>query len=189
MTAITETPPTREKTFLEEVASRPGGEDINSCIQCGTCTASCPNAKIMDYTPREMIALTRAGERKKVLSSNSMWVCASCYMCTVRCPRDIKPTDLMHAFEALAIQHGMATRRVGTPIAYQAFVDSIKSNGRVHEFGMMFKYYLKTNPFAALKMSGLALKLLTHRRMSLTADKIKGVDQIKKIAEKAKTLE
>jgi heterodisulfide reductase subunit C len=92
-----------DRTFLAEVASVPGGVKIRECIQCGTCTGSCPNANQMDHSPREIIALIRAGLREEVLTSNSMWYCLSCYQCTVRCPRDIKPTDLMHSLECLAV--------------------------------------------------------------------------------------
>ncbi len=89
-------------TFVKEITSIPGGEGIRLCIQCGTCTASCPNADRMEYTPSELIALARAGMREEVLTSNSMWHCLSCYLCTVRCPRGIKPANLIHAVETIA---------------------------------------------------------------------------------------
>ena len=81
---------TGTSTLIEEICAIPGGEGIRLCIQCGTCTASCPNADKMEHTPSELIAMARAGMRKEVLSSNAMWYCLSCYMCTVRCPRGIK---------------------------------------------------------------------------------------------------
>jgi heterodisulfide reductase subunit C len=177
-----------EDGFFNEVCSMPGGECARWCIQCGMCSASCPNVSEMDYSPRKIIALIRAGKRHQVLASNSMWICASCYLCTVRCPKDVKPTELMHTLECLAVRHGLANGKVTTPAAYRAFVDSVKSNGRVHEFGLMAKYYLKTNPFAALKMLPMALKLLTHGRMPLRGEKIKGAEQVKAVIEKAQAL-
>ena len=42
---------------------------------------------------------------------------------------------------------------------YWSFVGSIRGNGRVHEFGTMLRYYLLTNPLAALKMLPVGLKL------------------------------
>jgi len=86
---------------------------------------------------------------------------------------------------------------------YRAFVDSIKSNGRVFEMGMMVKFYLstiltksylwavltrKTSPLDTIKMLPLALKLLTHGRMSIKPRRIKGAEQIKTILEKAQAL-
>lgn len=175
-------------SFLKEVSSMPGGEGVLKCIQCGVCSASCPNASIMDYSPRKIIALIRAGRRYDVLTSNTPWVCATCYMCTVRCPRDVKPTELMHTLERMAVQYGLRSKKVYTPAMYSAFVDSIKANGRVHEFGMMLKYYLKTNPMASLKMLPVALKWLTQGRLALRPSKIKETKQIQAMLKKAQTL-
>ena len=168
-------------SFLEEVAATPGGENIRACIQCGICTGSCPMADEMEYAPRKMISLVRAGLRDDVLSSNSMWHCLSCYMCTVRCPRDVKPTELAHALEMLAIEHGFRIRETSTPAMYCSFVDSIKSNGRVHELGMMLIFYLKTNPLAALKMLPMALGLFRHGRMPFKAHRIRGRTELEQI--------
>ncbi len=62
---------TREPTFVEEIAAIPGGEGILVCMQCGTCTASCPNADLMDHAPSELIAMVKADMKKEVLSSNA----------------------------------------------------------------------------------------------------------------------
>jgi heterodisulfide reductase subunit C len=185
--------PAAPTPFLDEISSTPGGETIRWCIQCGTCSASCPNVAQMDYSPRKIIAMIRAGRRNDVLTSNTMWICASCYMCTVRCPRDVRITELMHTLERVATRHGLTLGR--TPAAmHRVFIDSIKSNGRVHELGMMLKFYLSTiptgkiNPLATIKMLPLALKLLTHGRMALKPTKIKGSEQLKTIVEKARAL-
>ena len=171
-------------TFVEEVAATPGGEHILSCIQCGVCTGSCPVASQMEYPPRKIIALIRAGMRDEVLSSNSMWFCLSCHLCGCRCPRGVKPTDLAHALESLATQQGYRVKGTRTPAMYRSFVSSIKGNGRVHEFGMMFRYYLTTNPLAALKMLPVGLKLFLHRRMPLMPKKVEGKDDLSQIIQK-----
>ncbi len=180
--------PAAEVSFIDEVCSIPGGDAIRSCIQCGMCTGSCPTASRWDYPPRQAIAMVRAGLRNELLSSNSMWFCASCYICTVRCPRDIKPTDIMHALEIIAIRDGLSTRRSRTPVMYKCFVDSAKSNGRVYELGMMLKFFLRTNPFAALKMAPVGLGLFLHKRLPLKPSRIKGIGELKAILDKAKAL-
>jgi len=172
---------TRAVNFVEEVAAVPGGEGVRLCIQCGTCTASCPSATRWEYTPSGIIAMVRAGMRDEVLSSGAMWHCLSCYFCTVRCPRDVKPTDLFHALEGLANQNDFKIRETRTPAMYRSFTNSIKKNGRVHEFGMMFKYYFMTNPLAALKMLPVGMQLFFHGRMPLRANKIKAKDDLSKI--------
>ncbi|MBW2220604.1 MAG: 4Fe-4S dicluster domain-containing protein, partial [Deltaproteobacteria bacterium] len=62
------------------------GKDILKCIQCGTCSGSCPFTDQMDYAPRGLFALIRDGEMDEVLKSNTMWFCSSCYQCVERCP-------------------------------------------------------------------------------------------------------
>jgi len=179
-------------SFVEEVAATPGGEHIRACIQCGICTGSCPMAGEMEYPPRKIIALIRAGMRDEVLSSSSMWHCLSCYLCTVRCPRGVKPTELAHALESLASWHGFRVKETRTPAMYRSFVSSIKGNGRVHEFGMMLrfylssKFYLLTNPLAAVRMLPLGLKLLRHKRMPLVPKKVEGKKDLSKIIQRFK---
>ena len=175
-------------SFTDEVCSVPGGEAIRSCIQCGMCTGSCPTANNWDYSPRRVIAMVRAGLREELLSSNSMWFCASCYTCTVRCPRDIKPADIMHALEVLAVRSGLSTKHSRTPVMYQCFVDSAKGNGRVYELGMMIKLFLKTNPFSAIKLAPVGMGLFFHGRMPLRPTRIKGMKELKAIMDKAKEL-
>lgn len=160
-------------TFVEEICAMPGGEGIRDCIQCGTCSASCPNANRMDHTPRKLIAMARAGMREEVLSSNSMWFCASCYLCTVRCPRDIRPTELMHALECLAVRHRLSSGRTLTPQMYRSFTDFVYSIGSVPEVSFMTWFYFLTNPLRALKMMPLALSLITHGRVSIRARRLK----------------
>jgi heterodisulfide reductase subunit C len=175
-------------SFIDEVCSIPGGEEINSCIQCGVCTGSCPTANQWDYPPRRVIAMVRAGLRDELLSSNSMWFCVSCYSCTVRCPRDIKPADIMHALEIIALRSGKSTRKSNTPVMYQCFVDSARGNGRVYELGMMIKLFLKTNPFAALKLAPVGLGLFLHKRLPLGPSRIKDMSGLKAILNKAREL-
>ena len=175
------------KNFVDEVAATPGGEHVRACIQCGICTGSCPAASEMEYPPRKIIALIRAGMRDEVLSSSSVWHCLSCYMCTVRCPRGVKPTELVHALESLANQHSFHIKGTRTPAMYLSFVSSIRDNGRVHEFGMMLRFYrsivldLLANPLAAIRTLPLGLKLLLHKRMPLMPEKVKGKKDLSQI--------
>jgi heterodisulfide reductase subunit C len=60
---------TQANTFIEEICAIPGGEGIRLCIQCGTCTASCPNADKMEYTPSEGNKADRPDARLRVPGS------------------------------------------------------------------------------------------------------------------------
>ena len=172
------------KSLVSEIAAVPGGENIYHCIQCGVCSGTCPAAAEMEYPPRKIIALIRAGMRDEVLASGSMWHCLSCYMCTVRCPRGVKPTELAHALESLAEKEGVKVKGTSTPAMYRSFVESIRSHGRVHELGMMIKYYLRTNPLAALSLAMVAMQLFLHRRMPLLPKKVKGKEELSLILQR-----
>ena len=180
---------TRVKTFVDEISAVPGGEGIRLCIQCGTCTASCPNADRMEHTPSQLIAMVRADMREEVLSSNAMWYCLSCYLCTVRCPRGIKQTDIMHVLEGLAVSKGLNNKRTTTPVMYDDFNRFVANRGKLSEFWLMMRYYLRTNPLKAVGMLPVALGLLTHNRLSMKMEKLspEGKKQLRAIIDKAES--
>jgi len=68
---------------------------ISTCIQCGTCSSTCPTAPAMDYTPRHLWRMVEAGLTEEVLNSSAFWFCTSCYACTNQCPRGIHPGETM----------------------------------------------------------------------------------------------
>lgn len=168
------------EVFLEDVYQIPGGERIKECIQCGTCSGSCPTSYAMDYTPREVIAAFRAGLLERVLTSNTIWLCASCYYCTVRCPSGIKLTDIMYELKRLAIEFNLTQEGAKTPIVSKLFVDTVNKNGRVSEAGLVSKFMLKTNPLGIFKMIPRAFKLLMRGRLPLVPHKIKGTSEVEK---------
>ena len=180
---------TKTDTFIEEICAIPGGEGIKICIQCGTCTASCPNADRMEHTPSQLIAMARAGMREEVLSSDAMWYCLSCYMCTVRCPRGIQQTGLMHALEYLSIRAGLVHAKTLTPTMYRLF-NHYCSMGNLSELWFMTRFYLQTNPFRAWRMIPVALNLLKRGRLSIKSRKLTaaGSNQLQAILKTAESL-
>jgi heterodisulfide reductase subunit C len=178
-----------EDAFIDEICAYPGGEAVRLCMQCGTCTASCANASKMDYSVRELIGMSRAGLKKEVLSSNSSWLCLSCYLCTVRCPRGIRPTEFMHILDTIANREGMVNTR--TLILYRSFVGLVHSMGTAPALYLMTLFYLRSNPFRAVKMMPLAVNLLRHKRLPIRPHRLKpeAQRQLKTILAKAKTLE
>ncbi len=95
-TVVASPPPVEDINLLHEVAKRTAGDSrLEMCIQCGTCGGSCPSAAAMDHTPRLLFAMLRAGMRDEVMTSNTFWVCVSCYHCMVRCPQEVHIPDVM----------------------------------------------------------------------------------------------
>jgi len=107
--------------FGGEIMAVPGCEGLFSCIQCGTCSGTCPLSVYMEHSPRQIMALVRAGFKDEVLQSNSIWLCASCYSCTVECPREIRITDIMYALKQRAIQEGVYPKRFPIPVLAKEF--------------------------------------------------------------------
>ncbi len=187
---------TQEKVFFEEelnpdflstIKTLSHCEEIDRCIQCGTCSSSCPDAAYMDYTPRKIIALTKGGFEETVLKSFTPWLCASCYNCQVRCPSKIKITDVMYAIKRKAIQENVYPSRFSIPVMYKEMHKILTKNGRSSELWLMLNLYLKTlNPFGLLKMAPLGLKLMKTGRMSLKKESIKNKKQLKNLLKAVK---
>jgi heterodisulfide reductase subunit C len=124
--------------FAEQVLAE-GGESaaISACMQCGTCSGGCTNADRMDILPRTLVLMVQRGEWEKVLQSNTLWLCTSCQICTSRCPRGVRPSDVMEAVKAIAIRQGInndSTR------FHQIFVELIEKRGILFEPELMHKY-------------------------------------------------
>jgi Fe-S oxidoreductase len=80
---------------LEELPRYPEGKEILTCLQCGVCSGTCPYGDVMDYPPRRMIAMMRAGMLEKVFTSDSLLSCVACYACMAKCPRGIRLTEIL----------------------------------------------------------------------------------------------
>ena len=79
------------------------GENLFGCYQCGTCSAGCPFIEDMDLAPDEVIRYVVL-DRKEVLNSKTIWLCASCFTCAERCPRDINITKIMEALRQIILR-------------------------------------------------------------------------------------
>jgi len=177
------------RTFLEQAHHVPGGERIARCIQCGVCTGSCPVSYAMDISPRMVIALFRAGEIGQILRSRTIWICASCYMCTTRCPQAIKITDILYALKRTAMEQGLFPERFPVYLLSKIFVQNVNRYGRNHEVLLLMLYYLRRNPFKLLRLLPFGIAMLRKGRLSLLPSKIKGIATVRKILDASKALE
>ena len=97
--------------FRDEIASRPGGENVRKCFACGTCTAGCPAFQAdHEYNPRRIIRMILLGMRKEVLSSPAIWLCHQCYACSANCPQDVDFSHIMMAVRDIAVDEGFHPR-------------------------------------------------------------------------------
>lgn len=104
--------------FKYEVSEEPGGENIKVCFSCGVCTASCPVAEVKEeFNPRKIIHMILLGMKDKVLSSDLIWFCETCYTCSFYCPQDVKFANVMSALRNIAVREGYVD---------SSFLDAIK---------------------------------------------------------------
>lgn len=82
-----------------------GLEKIRSCINCGTCTGSCPSGRRTAYRTRVAIRKALRGDTS-VLKDIDIWLCSTCYYCYERCPRDIPVTDMIIKLRNIAVEEG-----------------------------------------------------------------------------------
>lgn len=114
--------------FKQEISEKPGGENLKHCFQCGTCTSDCPIARFSDsYRPRTLIRMVQLGLKNRVLSSETLWLCAACYTCTDRCPQDVEVASVIRILRNASVKQGSVPRIfkelgkniIGTGIAYR----------------------------------------------------------------------
>jgi heterodisulfide reductase subunit C len=175
--------------FWEQVKGIPHGEKIKECIQCGTCTGACPVSAWMDITPRQTVALFRAGMIEEILHSRTIWICASCYSCRVRCPSGILVTDMLYALKRLAMDKKIYPDTFPVHALSKAFIENIYKYGRNYELGMGIKYLLRADPKKLFASAGFGLAMMKRGRLAIQPPKIKKIQEVRAIIDRAKQLE
>jgi heterodisulfide reductase subunit C len=173
--------------FLDEVYALPGGEKIKDCIQCGTCSGSCPVSWAMEETPRQIFAMLRAGMRDQILNSLTIWTCSSCYQCAARCPQEIKITDVMYMLKRMAIRDKRERSKKARAFA-ENFVKIVAKYGRSREVELLLRYTLATNPLGGISRAPVGLSLLRRGRFPLGGSRVKDIASLDRIMAKAQEL-
>jgi heterodisulfide reductase subunit C len=168
--------------FVQSIVESPGGERLRHCIQCGTCSGTCPLSTYMDYTPRRLMQMTREGFKDEVLGSFTIWLCASCYACTCDCPKEIKVTDIMYALKRRAIKEGVYPKRsFPIPVLAREFFKMVYKKGRISESWLVVWLLLKTNLLKFFGIQKQGLGLIRTGRFSLAVEKIERREELQKM--------
>ena len=80
------------------------GQNLLACYQCGKCSAGCPMISLMDLLPNQIIRLIQLGQFNDVLNSKTIWLCASCFSCSARCPKGVDLAKVMEALRLLLLR-------------------------------------------------------------------------------------
>jgi heterodisulfide reductase subunit C len=129
----------------EEIAALPGGEHINRCWQCGSCTNSCTvNAVNPDFNPRFWIYLIRIGMEAELLRDKDIiWQCVSCHKCTYACPRDVVPEGVMKATAHWLALKGH-TPKSKSQLFDEEFAAQVLATGKIEEGRVIRNFFAKT---------------------------------------------
>ncbi|MBN2045964.1 MAG: 4Fe-4S dicluster domain-containing protein [Anaerolineales bacterium] len=72
-----------------------GDGQVETCFNCGNCTAICPFTSAEYPFPRNMIRLVQIGGAEKLKQSIDPWLCYYCGDCSQTCPRGAEPGEVM----------------------------------------------------------------------------------------------
>ena len=96
------------KDNMIESITRISGVNPRKCMKCGKCSGACPAYDEMEYHPHQFVTMVSKGQIEKLMASQSIYKCLSCFACIERCPRNVEPAKLIEAVRLAVIrQQGM----------------------------------------------------------------------------------
>ncbi len=163
-----------DRDFIRQVEEE-SGQTISRCYQCGNCTAGCPMGFAYDLPVHRIMRMIQTGQKEAVLSSKSLWYCATCEACTARCPNKIDVATIMDVCRHMARREnrlGVWSVRVFT----RSFLETVKYFGRTHELGTMAGFMLGTGRL--LTDTDLVPKILPKKKLALKPHTIKAREEV-----------
>ena len=154
------------------------GQNVSLCYQCGNCTAGCPYTFVYDIPVSQIMRLVQAGQKRRVLESRSLWLCATCESCTTRCPNDIDVARIMDVLRHMARCEGYAPEGA-VKAFWDSFLESVRKHGRVFEVGVVARYVTRTGRF--MTDVDLAPRVIPKGKLSLRPHPIQGKEEMEKI--------
>jgi heterodisulfide reductase subunit C len=177
---------------LRDIVIESAGKEVFNCYQCNKCSAGCPVAFDMDLLPHQVIRSVLFGKKEKVMSSGTIWLCASCETCTTRCPNGIDIAKVMDVLRQIHYESDHETPQPKIPILHAAFLDSIKKTGRVHELSMIRNFSIKSGDLKEKLKKGtwkndikLAVKMFLRGKLKLISHGSKGVKEVRMLFNQA----
>ncbi|MCL7453263.1 MAG: (Fe-S)-binding protein [Anaerolineae bacterium] len=76
------------------------------CIQCGRCTGGCPVSMKTALNIRSIIYEVLIEDSIDPSLLPVLWDCTNCLTCTIRCPKDIKPADVIIGLRGYIVGEG-----------------------------------------------------------------------------------
>ena len=88
----------------KEQILRMSGAAVQKCMRCGKCSGTCPSYDEMEYHPHQFVNMVEKGDVEKLLKSESVYKCLTCFACVERCPRGVEPAKVIEAVRLEAVR-------------------------------------------------------------------------------------
>jgi len=167
-----------DSSFAGLVQER-SGENVRRCYYCQKCTVGCPTAYVMDYKPAQVLKLIQLGQKDILLKSTAIWLCVGCETCGTRCPNEIHAGAVIDALRQIAIAEEVPAGERSVLKLHEAFLDSIRHWGRLHELTMLMQYKLTSRDL--LSNLDMGLDMLLKGKIHPLPKRIKGIGEVKKL--------
>jgi heterodisulfide reductase subunit C len=155
------------------------GQAVSRCYYCLRCSAGCPSAYAMDYTPAQILRLVQLGQKETLLSSSAIWLCIGCETCGTRCPNEIHAGAVIDCLRQMAVRQGVAAAERSVFTMHQAFLNSIRMWGRLHELSMILEHKIRDrDPLSNLDMG---VEMLAKGKIHPFPKRIAGLEEVRRL--------
>ena len=176
---------------------RPQFHNVDACIMCGACVASCTVhavskefagpaalAKVDRFLadPRESSFAKRA-RLSALQGDHGMWDCTRCNFCVQVCPKDVKPMEAIVRLRRASIDQGLTHVEGARHII--GFSRLIEREGRLNEALMPLKV-VGSEPRRLLHVLPLGIRMFLKGKVpNPFGHRLPGLDQIRAIFQRA----
>jgi len=154
-------------------------EQIEYCMECSTCTGTCPVSRENPrFVPKQIINRAAMGLDSDILQSREVWACLGCAQCNTRCPAMIDIAEFNRSFRQKAREagnppmkshHGVLqtiARLQRHPVS-QKRISWVDNEGNVKDKGEYF-YFVGCLPYFDITFCYLNISPLNSARSALT---------------------
>ena len=90
--------------------------ELMGCIQCGKCTGGCPLARKTVLNIRSLVYTMLVEPELDVNAHQELWDCTCCFTCVQRCPKDVRPAELIIELRGQMVEGGRIPETVGAAL-------------------------------------------------------------------------
>ncbi len=155
---------TQISTDLARRIQKATGENVFLCYHCVKCTSGCPLVEHFDLAPNQIMRAAQLGMEDIIFDSKTPWLCASCQICTTRCPQGIDIAKVMDFIVSEALATGVKPKVPEVALFQKVFLRDVDILGRAYELGLTLEMNMRTKqPFKDVLFG---LNMIKHRKIN-----------------------